>query len=151
MGVNIRAAREGDLRRVVELLRLLHKSPDRGPPSAEKSGAAQAWKEMLGDPRRTVLVAEERNQVIATLDLLIVPNLTSQASPWALVENMVVAPTHRRRGIGRALIREVLARAEAAGAYKVQLLSHRDREEAHAFYTALGFDASAEGFRQYIR
>jgi hypothetical protein len=69
MSVNIRAAREGDLRQVVELLRLLHKSPDRGPPSAEESGAAQAWKE----PAQTRIFAVQSHFPRSLTKALLIP------------------------------------------------------------------------------
>jgi len=47
-------------------------------------------------------------------------------------------------------MREIERRVEQAGCYKVQLLSRKHRHGAHAFYEALGFEASAEGFRRYF-
>ena len=45
---------------------------------------------------------------------------------------------------------DVTRRAREAGCYKLQLLSSRRRTQAHAFYQALGFEASAQGFRIYL-
>jgi hypothetical protein len=106
------AAKKPDVSQAVELVRLLHETCSEEPP-AEEIGHGKTWVEILPDPRRTILVAEEDGRIIATLDALMVPNLTSRA-PWAIVESMVIARAHRRPAIGRALMREVLARAEAA-------------------------------------
>jgi ribosomal protein S18 acetylase RimI-like enzyme len=40
--------------------------------------------------------------------------------------------------------------AVEAGCYKVQLLSRRDRADAHSFYEAVGFERLAEGYRRYL-
>lgn len=114
------------------------------------SAAVRAWTRMENDPERTVIVAERRGQIIGTLDLLVVANLTHDAQPWAVIDNLVVDPDARYQGIGRALMEDALDRATRARCYKVELLSHESRQGAHRFYASLGFDNSAEGFRRYL-
>jgi GNAT superfamily N-acetyltransferase len=100
-------------------------------------------------PGHGFLVAEENRRILGTLFLLIVPNFSHNARPWAILENIVVDGCHRRRGIGRRLIRHALKRCREADCYKVQLLSHKARHESHQFYRSLGFKTSALGFRLY--
>jgi GNAT superfamily N-acetyltransferase len=78
---------------------------------------------MLSQDDRLVLVAEADGRVSATADLIIVPNLTHDASPWAIVENFVVDEQLRGRGVGRALINDIVARAQEAGCYMIRLVS----------------------------
>jgi GNAT superfamily N-acetyltransferase len=66
------------------------------------------------------------------------------------VEYVVVDEKHRRRGIGKLLMDDVIERAKEAGCYKIMLTSDNRREEAHDFYRSLGFEASAHGFRLYF-
>jgi ribosomal protein S18 acetylase RimI-like enzyme len=107
--------------------------------------------EIVGQPGRRLLVAEvEGGQLAGTVDVLLVTNLTHTGRPWAVVENVVVATVHRRRGIGRALMEEAMGQARRVGCYKVQLTSGKHRAEAHAFYRSLGFEAVAEGFKAYF-
>jgi len=40
--------------------------------------------------------------------------------------------------------------ARDSGCYRIILNSDKRRTEAHHFYRALGFEASAEGFRLYF-
>jgi hypothetical protein len=42
---------------------------------------------------------------------------------------------------------EAAQRAREAGCHRLQLLSRVQRTEAHAFYRAIGMEASAQGFR----
>lgn len=147
----IRAAIRSDLGAILRLLRELGDTTDtQGAQVRMSSAAVRAWTRMENDPDRTVLVAEERGQIIGTLDLVVVANLTHDAQPWAIFDNLVVAPEARGAGIGRALMEDAVDRATRAGCYKAELLSHDSRGGAHAFYRALGFDNSAEGFRRYL-
>lgn len=147
----IRSAIRSDLGAILRLLRDLgDTAPARTSAVRMSSAAVRAWTRIETDPDRTVLVAERRGQIIGTLDLIIMANLTHDASPWAIVDNVVVDAGCRRSGVGRALVEDALDRATRAGCYKVELVSHESRQGAHAFYTALGFTGSAAGFRRYL-
>ncbi|MBB6118390.1 GNAT family N-acetyltransferase [Nocardiopsis algeriensis] len=147
----IRAAIRSDLGAILRLLRELGDTAHMQSAHVRMSSAAvRAWTRMESDPDRTILVAEERGQIIGTLDLLVVANLTHDAQPWAVVDNVVVDPQLRRRGIGRALVEDALDRATRAGCYKVELLSHESPDGVRKFYAALGFSGSALGFRRRL-
>lgn len=145
-GVCTRPATATDLSAVLGLLAQLH--PER-PEMPDVEDARAAWSAMLEQPGRTVLVAEVDGAVRAVADVLVVPNLTHDAQPWAIVENVVVDEPVRGGGVGRFLMDAVVRTARRAGAYKVQLMS-ADGREAHAFYEAIGFEARARGFRRYL-
>ncbi|MUL40374.1 GNAT family N-acetyltransferase [Streptomonospora sp. PA3] len=147
----IRSAIRSDLGAILRLLRELgDTTPAQSSTVRMSSAAVRAWTRMENDPDRSVLVAERRGQIIGTLDLLVVANLTHDAQSWAIVDNLVVDPACRRGGVGRALVEEAVDRASRAGCYKIELLSHESRTGAHAFYSAVGFANSAEGFRRYL-
>ncbi|MDE3723131.1 MULTISPECIES: GNAT family N-acetyltransferase [Nocardiopsis] len=147
----IRAAIRSDLGAILRLLRDLGDTAHTQSAHVRMSSAAvRAWTRMENDPDRTVLVAEQRGQIIGTLDLLVIANLTHDAQPWAVVDNLVVDPELRRRGIGRALMEDAVDRASRAGCYKIELLSHESRHGAHEFYKTLGFADSSAGFRRYL-
>ena len=152
LSFRIRTAHDGDLPGLLDLLEELRDGGTPGVPwdRADRAHADGVWHEILADPRRTFLVAEADGEIVGTADLVIVPNLTHAARPVAFVENVVVTEARRGRGIGHALMTEVVARAEADGCYKVQFLSNKGRTRAHAFYRRLGFEPSSEGFRRYL-
>ena len=101
-------------------------------------------------PGCEVIVAEEDGQIIGTSMLTIVPNLSHGGMPWIIVENVVVDKKHRRTGAGNLLMEYIKTKALENGCYKIQLMSDKSRsEEAHKFYNAIGYNASAEGFRMY--
>ncbi|GAA3728542.1 GNAT superfamily N-acetyltransferase [Spinactinospora alkalitolerans] len=147
----IRAAIRSDLGAILRLLRDLgDTAPAQSPTVRMSSAAVRAWTRIETDPDRSVLVAERRGQIIGTLDLIVVANLTHDAQPWAVIDNVVVDGLCRRRGVGRALMDDALDRASRAGCYKVELLSHENRHGAHDFYRSMGFENSAEGFRRFV-
>ena len=139
----------GDLDALLRLYEQL--SP--GTATVDPAKARLALESMLATPNVTLLVADE-GDVVGTVTLVIVPNLTHSGKPWAQVENMVTDATVRGSGIGRQLIDECLRLAREAGCYKVQLQSGNQRRspenDAHGFYEHLGFAASSVGFRYYI-
>jgi GNAT superfamily N-acetyltransferase len=139
----IREAGPNDLEAVVALLVGLDLET---PPEADEG----VWASILSQSGRTVLIAEEDDAVVGTLDLTIVPNLTREARPFAIAENIAVALDSRGSGVGRALLEEAVWRSQEAGCYKIQLMSNKRRTEAHDFYRSCGFEAQAEGFRRYF-
>ncbi len=101
-------------------------------------------------PNQQFLVAEKDGFVVGTLFLQISPNLSHDARPWAVLENLVVDSRFRGLGLGRLLVEHALTACRDAGCYKVQLLSSNKRKVAHQFYRSLGFGESAVGFRKYL-
>jgi len=116
----------------------------------DRVGSEPLLAKILADPRRELVVAVVDGQLVGTADLVVVPNLTHRGEPWAIVENVIVASTARRTGVGRALMARLVELARAAGCYKLQLVSGKHRAEAHAFYRSMGLDAVAEGFKIYF-
>jgi ribosomal protein S18 acetylase RimI-like enzyme len=66
------------------------------------------------------------------------------------VNYLAVATSHRRRGLGATLMREIEARLRALGCPKINLQVRRSNHDVLAFYAALGFaedDAVSLGLR----
>lgn len=84
--------------------------------------------------------------------MTVVPNLINDCRSTALVEPVLTAASHRRRGVGRLMLTRLLDDAHNAGSYKIQLLSHKRHahDGTHAFSRFLGFEREAEGFRCYL-
>lgn len=65
------------------------------------------------------------------------------------VQDLLVLPDYRRRGIASALMRELLARYPEV--YQLELLTD-DTEQTRAFYRSLGFRAAEElGCTAFVR
>ena len=145
----IRPARERDLDDLLALHReLADGSPVKMPDDPAHSRPVLTA--ILADPARHLHVAATGMRVVGSADLLIVANLTHHARPWAVIENVIVTASARRQGVGTALLRQLVQIASAAGCYKVQLHSGKQRPQARQLYRQLGFRAVAEGFKLYF-
>jgi len=86
----------------------------------------------------TLLVAVIGNNIIGmcTLQSLI---STAEGGKVGLVEDLVVAASHRKSGIGQELLKEIEIIARAEGMSRLQLLSDRSNGVASNFYDCLGW------------
>ncbi|MGH9114960.1 MAG: GNAT family N-acetyltransferase, partial [Acidimicrobiales bacterium] len=78
-------------------------------------------------------------------------HLQERGGLCAEIESVHVEAGRRGQGIGAALVGAAVERAAGAGCYRVQLTSDKSRGGAHRFYDRLGFTASHEGFKKYLR
>lgn len=127
---------------MLDLCRILQPDDQAPHPEAEEA----AWAALLGNGLTTVLVAEVEGRLAATCTLVIIPNLTRGGRPYALIETVATLATHRRRGLGRAVMRAALDQAWAAGCYKVMLATGSRQEGVRRFYEALGFESGGKTF-----
>jgi ribosomal protein S18 acetylase RimI-like enzyme len=81
-------------------------------------------------------VAESGDRLVGMVTLCVFPTLTGRK---AYLDHLVVAPGWRRRGIGRALVRHAIERAEAAGASRIDLTAGDAKQPGRALYESLGF------------
>jgi GNAT superfamily N-acetyltransferase len=143
--LRVRLATPADL----DALLSLYVQLSRGNAGTDRAEAAEAFEQMLHRAGLSVFVAEAAGAVVGTATLVVVPNLTHGAQPWAQLENMVVAESARGTGVGATLLRYAVQAAWDAGCYKVQLQSDNARSGAHRFYEREGFAATSQGYRLY--
>jgi GNAT superfamily N-acetyltransferase len=90
-----------------------------------------------------VLVGEVEGEVAGYLLAALHPTFFANG-PVAGVEEVMVAPAHRRSGVGAALMAAAETWADACGAGYVSLASRR----AGDFYLALGYEDSATFYKK---
>ena len=144
--VTIRRARHDDVAAIVEMLaddhlgrareRLEHPLP---------ASYREAFERLDADPNITLVVAEEAGRVVGSLQLCILPGLSSQGASRGLIEDVRVASDRRSRGIGEQLVQWAVSEARARGCRLVELLTHQTRVDAQRFYERLGFAKSHVG------
>jgi ribosomal protein S18 acetylase RimI-like enzyme len=93
------------------------------------------------------IVGEVDGEVIACLQLLILPGLARLGALRAQLEGIRVSSAHRGQGIGTRLLRFAIEEARREGCRLVQLTSDVQRPEAHRLYERLGFHATHVGMK----
>ncbi|MDH4174631.1 MAG: GNAT family N-acetyltransferase [Betaproteobacteria bacterium] len=130
-----------DVPQLVELLGILFTQEHELSPDAKKQ--RRALKSILADPSRArIFVAREGNKVIAMAALHFTTS-TAEGGRVAGLEDCVVHPEHRGKGVGEALLGYVLEQARAEGALRVMLLTDGDNTRAQALYRRMGFAPSS--------
>jgi ribosomal protein S18 acetylase RimI-like enzyme len=103
------------------------------------------------DPNQLLLVGEVDGHVIASLQLTFIPGIAHQGAWRAQVEAVRVARDLRGQRIGEAMMRHAIALARGRGCDRVQLTTNKKRDDAQRFYRRLGFVASHEGMKLWLR
>jgi len=150
MSAHIRKAVRGDLPALIRLYNELSLDDPREDPSAMREYET-ALAAIEKRPDHHVLVAEEDGAILGSVTVIIEPNLTYQARPFALIENVVVTESARGAGIGALIMKEAIDIARRAGCYKLTLTSNKRRADAHRFYEGLGFNERKEGFQLRLK
>jgi GNAT superfamily N-acetyltransferase len=145
----IRRAVTADLDAVVRLFAY----PDEGNLKDEAPGPpldpcyAAALEKIAGDPNNALMVAESDGRVVGVFHLTFIQYVAYRGRVVAQIENVVVDPDLRGRGVGEAMMRWAIDEARRRGCLRVQLTTNKVRKRAHQFYARLGFTASHEGMK----
>lgn len=113
---------------------------------AEPDRLAAACEAMAASPDYHLLGAWDGPVLAGVVLGVVCLDCVGDCRPFLVVENLVVAASYRRRGLGRRLVEEVLRRGRERNCRYAMLVSGRAREAAHGLYAALGFTAEA-GFK----
>lgn len=140
----IRDASEADLPAIVALMRQLGYPNEAGEVTDAHRAALRQIDAMPG--QRLLVVEDERGRVVGTAQLSILPNLSRDAMPRAIIENVCVDESVRGRGYGEQLAHYCVEQARVAGCFKLALTSNRVRAGAHRFWERQGFEHSHRGY-----
>lgn len=107
--------------------------------------------EILQQPNSKTIVAELHGQIVGFMGMS--KNLSWESNNCSLrIQALVVSEEYRKLGVGKALIdfAESYAKEIKAKSLILNCGNRYDREIAHRFYTALGFEAKTTGYRKEI-
>jgi GNAT superfamily N-acetyltransferase len=136
----VRLASTADVASLAELLCVLfEQEADFAPNITRQTKALQM---IIAHPEiGQIYCATERREIVGMVSLLFTVS-TAEGGRAAWLEDMVVHPKKRRRGIGKRLLEEAMSGAEAAGCSRITLLTDADNEAGMVFYEQLGFSRS---------
>ena len=136
--VRVRPLLEADLGNgFLEALDALRPASDLAP-----ERALEVFRRLDRNPDCVVAVAEVDGRIAGAATLLIEHKFINRGGVAGHIEDVAVATGQQSRGIGSALIRYLLARAEAAGCYKTTLDC---ADGVMPFYQRLGFRRRSNG------
>lgn len=145
--MEIRDARRGDLAGLMNLYAQLHDEP-MVPVNAEIEAV---WSHILQDERQHVIVAVEHGKTLSSCILTIIPNLTHNHRPYALIENVITDKENRGRGIASQIFEHAKKLAVEADCYKIMLVTGRKAESTLNFYRKMGYSSEEKtAFVQWL-
>ena len=108
---------------------------------------ANEWESYLNDKERLKKAFEKSLYVLGAFDegkLVGFVRCIGDEEYIVYVQDLIVLPEHRRQGIGRRLMEEVLKRYEKVRQFV--LITDEDDEVSNAFYKAIGLSDTCNGY-----
>lgn len=112
--------------------------------ASDASRSASWLHENLSTSRLHAFVAEERGRFVGFAITMEVPASLRLTHFWQ-IRDLFVRPTHRRLGVGRALLASVRDAAIASGALRLALQTEDDNDPALRLYADSGY-APTKGY-----
>jgi GNAT superfamily N-acetyltransferase len=142
--VRVRPAATADVPALTELVQSIDTTAGTfsGTALADASTAhlSQRLGEILDESDRTLLVAtEDSGAVVGMLSARGDDIGAIDLTPVLAVTHLIVAPTHRRRGVGRALLAAAVQLADEAGVERVLATAAAGSREGNRYLARLGF------------
>jgi GNAT superfamily N-acetyltransferase len=138
--------REGPpLSNVPPEIRLLHRGDEdlllgAAPGVFDDSVQPALAREFLADPRHRLAVALDEGRIVAMASGVTYVHPDKPTEMW--VNELGTAPTHRGRGLGRAVLGALLAQARTDGCAEAWVLTDRENSAAKRLYAAAGGEAA---------
>jgi len=136
----IRTAVENDVPGCAELLGILFSQEHEFTPDAELQSRGLSI--IIDNPELGRIFVAEVDEVIKGMVMLLFTVSTFLGRKVAMLEDMVVAPAWRSKGLGTLLINHAVDFALMEGFGRITLLTDRDNESAQHFYASKGFRES---------
>ena len=140
MTTAVRTATENDITRCAGLLEILFSQEHEFSANAEAQSRALSM--IIGNPELGRIFVCEIDGEIQGMVMLLFTVSTFLGKKVALLEDMVVAPAWRGKGIGTLLIDYAVDFARREGFGRITLLTDEDNDAAQQFYLSKGFSRS---------
>ena len=145
--MNIREVEQADLEQLLTLYTQLH-----GNDMPEFDGKLEPlWNSILSDQNHHIVVGLADGRIVSSCVIVIVPNLTRNQRPYALIENVITHEAHRGQGYATQILDHARQIAERENCYKIMLLTGSKQESTIRFYERAGFNRNDKtGFIQWL-
>jgi len=133
-GISIRGATADDTGSVLPLVNALGEG--------DEAKRSEIFRELLGNPLYNAYVAVDGDEVVGFVDLWELPDLVHEGR-IGYVMTVVVGPGWWGKGIGGALLQQVLEVAAGKGLSEMHVSTEKDNVRAKKLYARMGFKAES--------
>ena len=133
-----REIRKDELDELLEFYRL-HTYDVIDEPLPEREVVEQIWTNIIESKNLAALGVFDKDILMASCSISVIPNLTRGCRPYALIENIATHRQHRRKGYGRANLEFATRYAEKRNCYKVMFMTGHFSEKVEKFCRSVGF------------
>ena len=97
-----------------------------------------------------LLGAEENSRLMGSVMGVVCEELYGDCRPFLVLENMIVSPECRQKGVGRSLLLRLEQMARERACTQIILVTEKNRLDACAFYEACGFQQENTGYKKKL-
>ena len=133
----LREAVKEDLDELLNLYLFLHEKNI--PENSEH--LENTWKTIIEDINHHIVVKEINGKIVSSCVCIIVPNLTRNIRPYALIENAVTNDEYRGKGYATECLNYAKKIAIKNNCYKMMLLTGTKNENTLAFYKSASYNS----------
>lgn len=141
--MEIRASGRNDIQALLHLYDQLNPND----PELTITEAERIWQQLRKLSGSDVFIGIVDEVLVATCTLVVIPNLTRGGLPYGLIENVITHVDYRKKGYGKAIIKEAISTAWRHSCYKIMLLSGSKDPATLKFYEGVGFEQNKTGFQ----
>ena len=134
--MQVREINNDDMDKLLRLYTQLHDNPV----PERTDDLLQLWNQILSDANHHIIVAEEEGKIVSSCVCVIIPNLTRNQRPYALIENVITDELYRKKGFATACLEYAKSIAQKEGCYKIMLMTGSKKEETLKFYEKAGYN-----------
>jgi GNAT superfamily N-acetyltransferase len=98
------------------------------------------WNGILADRNHHIIIGVNNNDIVSSCVLIVVPNLTHNQRPYALIENVITHKSYRGKGYATAILDFAREIAVKENCYKIMLLTGSKEESTLTFYEKAGYN-----------
>ena len=134
----VREIRENELHELLELYLFLHE--ESVPEMTEY--LVNTWKDIISDKNHHIIVKVIGEKMVSSCVCVIIPNLTRNIRPYALIENVVTHEEYRKKGYATECLNYAKGIAERENCYKMMLLTGSKNDSTLRFCSNAGYNST---------